>query len=107
MPVAPLSVHELRSKLAGGDSHALLDVREPWEIEIASLSASINIPMDEIAGRADELPRDKPIVVVCHHGVRSYHVAQYLADLGFPVVYNLTGGIDAWSRDIDPSVPIY
>ncbi|HEX7045621.1 MAG TPA: rhodanese-like domain-containing protein [Burkholderiales bacterium] len=85
----------------------VLDVREPWEVEICALPGSTCIPMAEIPGRIDELPRDRPIVVVCHHGMRSLQVARYLDARGFAPLYNLTGGIDAWARDVDPGVVRY
>lgn len=85
----------------------LLDVREPWEVEIACLEGSLQIPMQQVPGRLDDIPRDRPVVCVCHHGVRSLHVAHYLARQGFEDLFNLAGGIDAWAREIDPSCPTY
>jgi rhodanese-related sulfurtransferase len=85
----------------------LLDVREHEERAIASLAQAVHIPMREIPARLAELPRDKPIVVMCHLGGRSRRVAQYLAANGFEPVFNLMGGIDAWSQDIDSTVPRY
>ena len=84
----------------------LLDVREPWEIETASLKGITPIPMREIPARAAELPREREIVAVCHHGGRSMQVAMFLEQQGFRL-HNLTGGMDAWSREIDPAVPRY
>jgi len=85
----------------------LLDVRERPEVALASIDGARVLPMSEIARRIDELPRDRPIVVLCHSGGRSARVALFLAASGFKDVYNLAGGIDAWSCDIDPSVPRY
>ena len=85
----------------------LLDVREPAEIELASLPATVKIPMMEVPGRLAELARDANVVVMCHSGGRSRRVARFLLDAGFSRVFNLTGGIDAWSREIDASVPRY
>jgi rhodanese-related sulfurtransferase len=85
----------------------LLDVREPWERELAVIDPSLHIPMQEVPARVDELPRDRPIVVYCHTGVRSAMVAGYLAQRGFSSVANLSGGIDAWSVEVDPEVPRY
>lgn len=86
----------------------LLDVREPWEIEIASIPGSVAFPIGEIPARVDELAQcARPIVCVCHHGVRSAQVAYFLASRGLGPIYNLVGGIDAWSRDVDPHCPHY
>ena len=85
----------------------LLDVREDEEREVASIEPSTHIPMDSIPDRLEELPRDRRIVVYCHHGGRSYAVAGYLESEGFRDVANLTGGIDEWSRLVDSRVPRY
>ncbi len=86
----------------------LLDVREPWEFQTASLPNSLLMPMGEIASRAHtELDPDAPIVVMCHHGARSLNVAMWLRDQGFTHAQSLAGGIDAWSRSIDPNIPRY
>jgi rhodanese-related sulfurtransferase len=85
----------------------LLDVREPWERELAVIEPSLHIPMDEIMERSSELPKDREIVVYCHSGTRSAMVAGYLEHNGFPAVANLGGGIDAWSLVVDPKVPRY
>ena len=93
---------------AAGDLHVtLLDVREHVELEIASVERARHIPMREIPARLAELDRDRPIVVMCHSGGRSRRVADYLASHGFTEVFNLKGGIDAWSTEIDPQVPRY
>ena len=86
----------------------LLDVREPWEIATASIPGSINIPMGDIPSRAHaELDPDSPIVVMCHHGVRSLSVTMWLRNQGFDHAQSLAGGIDQWSRTIDATVPRY
>jgi rhodanese-related sulfurtransferase len=86
----------------------LLDVREPWEFQTASLPASLLMPMGEVAARAHtELDPDQQIVVLCHHGARSLNVTMWLRNQGFENVQSLAGGIDAWSRSIDPTVPRY
>ncbi len=86
----------------------LLDVREPWEYETAHLPGSVLMPMGEIPSRAHtELDPDQPIVVLCHHGVRSMSVTMWLRNQGFDQVQSLAGGIDGWSRSIDPSIPRY
>jgi rhodanese-related sulfurtransferase len=86
----------------------LLDVREPWEIATASLPGAVAIPMNEIPARAHtELDPDQPIIVLCHHGARSLSVTMWLRNQGFDHVQSLAGGIDEWSRTIDPTIPRY
>ena len=99
----------LHEWLADGGRAAplILDVREPWETVICQLAQARLLPMQEIPSRWNELPHDRDIVVLCHHGMRSLQVANYLAQSGFTEVVNLQGGIDAWSQQVDPSVPIY
>ncbi len=93
--------------VAGAHGVQVLDVREPWEWALGRIDGSVHIPMREIPARIAELDPARPVVCVCHHGVRSMHVANFLAHQGFESVINLTGGIDAWSRQVDPSVPLY
>lgn len=85
----------------------LLDVREPFELDIASVDGVLHIPMQEIPARLRELPPDRALVIMCHSGGRSRRVAEFLAQQGFAEVFNLKGGIDAWSTEIDPQVPRY
>jgi rhodanese-related sulfurtransferase len=85
----------------------VLDVREPWEVATASLAGAVAIPMREIPARSNELDDEAPIVCMCHHGARSANVGMFLESRGFTNVFNLQGGIDAWSRQVDPSVPTY
>lgn len=85
----------------------LLDVREPWEFDICQLEQSINIPMSQIPQRQSELDMDQEIVVICHHGVRSLQVIQYLRQFDFTDLINLDGGVDAWARQIDPDMAVY
>ena len=85
----------------------LLDVREPDEREVARIEPSLHIPMNEVPARLAEIPKDKQVIVYCHHGGRSLMVASYLAGQGFPKLGNLDGGIDAWSLKVDPSIPRY
>lgn len=98
---------ELKTKLAGQDAPLLLDVREAWEHATARIENSTLIPMREVAARVGELNRESEIVVICHHGGRSMQVAAYLEGQGFSKVYNLTGGVDAWARTVDSSMPLY
>jgi rhodanese-related sulfurtransferase len=85
----------------------LLDVREPWEHEQARIEGSQLVPMGEIVARVGELDRTREVVAICHHGGRSLQVAMFLEKNGFANVHNLSGGVDAWSRTVDPSVPLY
>jgi rhodanese-related sulfurtransferase len=98
---------ELANLLGTAPCPLVLDVRETWELELASLPGVLNIPMAQIPDRLDELCRDREIVVMCHHGARSFQVAVFLKHSGFETVINLAGGIDAWSREVDPGVPLY
>jgi rhodanese-related sulfurtransferase len=97
----------LKARLDKGESVLILDVREPFEIALAPFPGATHIPMGDIPSRLTELDPDRETVVVCHHGVRSAQVATYLARMGFEHVLNLSGGIDAWSEDADPSTPRY
>ena len=85
----------------------LLDVREQWELDIASIAGAIRIPMMEIPSRKGELDPSRPVAVICHSGGRSGRVADFLSRQGFPRVANIAGGIDAWSREVDDTVPRY
>ncbi len=86
----------------------LLDVRELWEVETASIAGSLPMPMGEVTSRANtELDPDDHIVVVCHHGQRSLSVTAWLREQGFERAQSLAGGIDAWSRSVDATVPMY
>lgn len=107
MPVQEIPPQELKRRLDAGDKLQLLDVREPWEYAIARLPNSVHIPLNEIPQRLRELDADGDVVVMCHGGGRSRRAAEYLLTRGFEHVANLSGGIDAWSRDVDPDVPTY
>src|SRR5437667_2308524 len=105
--VPAISVQELKRKMNASEAFELIDVREPFEFEIARIDGAKLIPLGEIAERADELQHEQPIVVHCHSGRRSAQAVRLLKQRGFTNVYNLEGGIDAWSDLIDPSVPRY
>jgi sulfur-carrier protein adenylyltransferase/sulfurtransferase len=105
--IATVSAHELKRKMDAREPFELIDVREAFEYEIARIDGAKLIPLGEIAERADELPRERPIVVHCHSGQRSAQAVRLLQQRGFDKVYNLEGGIDAWSDQIDSSVPKY
>ena len=85
----------------------LLDVREPWEYRIASLEGSTLIPMRQIPSAIEDLDPAQEVIVICHHGIRSRHVAHYLESRGFTRVINLRGGIDAWARELDTLLATY
>ena len=98
---------ELAAYLQTGHAPVLLDVREPWEWNLCHLPDAILIPMRELPARLHELDKDAETVVICHHGVRSYHAARYLETLGFGDVVNLSGGVAAWADEVDPAMPRY
>jgi len=86
----------------------LIDVREPWEYSTTHIEGSVLIPMGEVPARAhQELDPEERLVVVCHHGIRSMNVAVWLRNQGFEQAQSLRGGIDAWSVQVDPTVPRY
>lgn len=98
---------ELKQRLDSGEDLLLLDVREEDEVALCALPGSLHLPMNRIPLQHNELPDDRTIVLYCHHGVRSLHSALYLADAGFERLINLKGGIDAWAREVDGSMPRY
>jgi rhodanese-related sulfurtransferase len=107
--ITPEAFRKLRSAPgASTETPVLLDVREPWEFQTASLQDSLLMPMGDVTSRAHaELDPDAHIVVLCHHGQRSLSVAMWLRAQGFERAQSLAGGIDGWSRLIDPNVPRY
>ncbi|MEM6553978.1 MAG: rhodanese-like domain-containing protein [Planctomycetota bacterium] len=104
--VTPRGVRAMRE---AGEEFLLLDVREPGEVAAAAVDGVEALPMGQVASRVDELRAwaDRPVVVMCHHGVRSLRVAAFLRRAGFADVRSMAGGIELWSRDIDASVPRY
>jgi rhodanese-related sulfurtransferase len=106
--VTDMSPKEFVERRAGGRKMTLLDVREDWEIKLAPVpSELVHIPMGQVAERLDELDPQQETVVICRSGGRSGEVARFLSTQGFVSVYNLAGGILAWSRDLDPQIPQY
>ncbi len=97
---------ELKRRLDAGEALELLDVRTPEERAMASIQGSLLLT-EQVTRRLEAMPRDAMLVFQCHHGGRSQAAAEHFASLGFRNVWNLTGGIDAWSREIDPEVPRY
>jgi rhodanese-related sulfurtransferase len=94
-----------------GKDPVLLDVREPWEVQTSAIdlagARTLNIPMQSLPARMDELDRSQPILALCHHGMRSLQCVAWLQRQGFDQVYNVAGGIDAYALEVDPSVPRY
>lgn len=106
-----LPVTDVAQWAAEAGTPLLLDVREPWEVQLAAIripgAASLHLPMGQIPQRLRELDPAQPILCICHHGMRSAQVVAFLERAGFESVYNLAGGIDAWSAKVDPGVPRY
>lgn len=104
-----LSAAQLKAWLddAQRSKPVLLDVREPWEFETCRIPGSLSIPMRGIPARCHELKREADIVMICHHGARSFQVGMFLEQQGFTSVINLHGGVAAWARDVDPAMPTY
>lgn len=103
-----ISAAQVKALLKQGEPFTLLDVREPWELEKAQLPNSKNIPMGDVPMRAhQELDPEEHIVVICHHGLRSLSVTNWLRQQGFEQVQSMRGGIDGWARTVDPKVPLY
>jgi monothiol glutaredoxin len=104
--VLSIGPREFEAKMKSGELREVFDVRSPEEIRLARIEGSR--PLDELAiEHIEQLDRSTPIAFICHHGTRSRGAAQRIAELGFQKVYNLSGGIDAWSQDVDPNVPRY
>ncbi len=105
--VREISPAEFVARRERGEPMVLLDVREPHELAIASVPGILHIPMGEVPERLSELDPDQEIVVLCRSGGRSLQVARFLEARGYSKVANLTGGILAWGRDVDPSLQAY
>jgi rhodanese-related sulfurtransferase len=107
--IEQLHAQDLHSWLADATraKPVVLDVREPWEHEVCAIPDSQLLPMQQIPAHVQDLPTDADIVVVCHHGVRSLQVAQFLKQSGLERVFNLSGGIAAWAEQVDPDMPRY
>jgi rhodanese-related sulfurtransferase len=106
MSVAEITPTEFVARRERGESLTLLDVREDWELGVASVPDVVHIPMGEVADRLGELDRGREVVVLCRSGRRSLQVANFLQQNGFRAV-NLAGGILAWSRELDATIPTY
>jgi adenylyltransferase/sulfurtransferase len=102
-----VTVQELKSMMDLGQDFLLLDVREPFEWDIAKLSGATLIPLGDLPRRLDEIPQGKKLVVHCKAGGRSAKAVEILRNAGFTNAWNVTGGINAWSREVDVTVPLY
>ena len=107
MGVPAITVQELKERMDKGDTFVLVDVREPHEITISELPDSVKIPLGTLPVSVNKLSTADDIVVHCRTGVRSAKAVQFLMAAGFRKVWNLTGGIDRWAVEIDPTVPRY
>ena len=107
MPISQWSPLQLQQSLQAGQNLLLLDVREDNEFAYAHLAGSHHIPLGQLPQRLDDLDQQQEIVVICHHGVRSQQACVFLQQAGFSRLYNLQGGIDAWSVVCDPSIRRY
>jgi rhodanese-related sulfurtransferase len=106
MSIPEITPAEYLTRRENGEDLILLDVREEWELKVASVPNIVHIPMGQVPARLNELDPQKEVVVLCRSGRRSWDIAAFLQQHGFRAV-NLAGGILAWSRDIDPSIPTY
>jgi rhodanese-related sulfurtransferase len=102
-----ISIRQLAELQRDHTAHIVLDVREADELATCRIGGAMHIPMSEVPSRLADLPLDVPIVVMCHHGARSMSVVKYLHRAGRENAVNLDGGIDAWARQIDPSMQRY
>jgi adenylyltransferase/sulfurtransferase len=107
MAVPEISVQELKRRLDAGEPLQLIDVREPWECEIVALPQARQIPLQQLPNRLQELSKEGEVVAMCKSGGRSRRAAEFLQSAGFPQVTNVTGGIQAWIDEIDPTLPGY
>lgn len=107
--ITPAQLQQWLAQAESGQREApvVVDVREAWEHAHVNVAHAVHIPMQTVPARLAEFDRGRAHVLMCHHGMRSYRVAEFLAQAGFDRLYNLDGGIDAWAAEIDPSLPRY
>ncbi len=105
--IPEVAATQLKGWLSEPDAPVLVDVREPWEVELCRIPGSVLMPLGSLPDEYMALPPGKPLVIVCHHGVRSRRAAMWLHARGVERVHNLTGGIDAWAKDVDPDMRTY
>ena len=102
-----VDVTQIAAARRGGEALSILDVREPWETEICAIEGSFTLPLGTLPENLGQLPQDRPLVVVCHHGARSMQAVLWLRAQGFERAVNLRGGIDAWARTVDSAMATY
>ena len=102
---SPSQLHEYLANAE--NAPLLLDVREPWEYERCYIEGSVLVPMGDLNAKLAELDPQRETVVICHHGIRSRHVGMQLEHIGFTNIINLSGGVNAWAREVDPQMAIY
>ncbi len=107
MPFKEATPREIKQRLDAGEKLTLIDVREPQEVMTAAIDGAEEYPLSQAISWIDTLPKDQELIIFCHHGGRSAQVAMALAHRGHTNVTNMTGGIDQWSQQVDPSVPKY
>ncbi|HKI77912.1 MAG TPA: rhodanese-like domain-containing protein [Ignavibacteriaceae bacterium] len=105
--IRQLSPKEVKNILERGENIRIIDVREEWEYETAKIENSELMPLSAFNEHITKLNPEDNLVISCHHGNRSYRVCAYLVQNGFKRVSNLDGGINAWSQEVDPSIPVY
>jgi rhodanese-related sulfurtransferase len=105
--VHEISALELKARRDRGEQPLVIDVREDWELKLASIPDVVHVPMSQLPARIAEFSRDAETIIMCHAGGRSMRAAHFLANQGFTNVANLTGGISAWSELVDATVPQY
>jgi rhodanese-related sulfurtransferase len=105
--VDAMTPQDLHRRLALGHEVLLVDVRQPWEYQLVHLEGAMLLPLPQLAWHLEALDPSRPIVVYCHHGIRSFEAMALLRSVGFPDVKHLQGGIDRWSVEVDPSLPRY
>lgn len=106
-PPIQIDVNELARWRREGIAHAVVDVREDWETALCLIEGSLTIPLASVPSAAGDLPRDVPLVMVCHHGMRSMQAVAWLRRNGIENAVNLAGGIDAWAKQIEPAMAVY
>lgn len=104
---APLQTDAVTAAALFRGGALLLDAREPWELALAQVAGATPIPMQQVPARLSEIPGDRQVLVLCHHGARSARVTQFLRAQGRDNVTNVAGGIEAWALEVDSSLPRY
>jgi rhodanese-related sulfurtransferase len=105
--IKSITPKELKTRLDSGEALTIIDVRERWELARASVLGALHIAMNDIPASLERIPKDQPVALLCHHGGRSMQAAVWLRMHGYDNVMNVEGGIERWSREADPSVPLY